>query len=297
MARRDPTRDALSELNRCAEDPRSAASLTAFRRALAKGKAPVAGRAAALAAEHGLLELLAELHRAFFRFLKGAPRLDRQCVAKQAIAEALDRLEHDDVAPFWEGAHHVQLEPGYGAPRDSAGALRGRCVAGLVRLRHPDAYRVLARLLFDPWPDARTGAVRATVYAGGSEGELLLRAKLHAGDDEIGVLGECLSGLMRLSPEAGFELVAETLYTASGEVAELAALALGESRHPRALEALKRAWDEAIGDVEARCMLLLPIALVRSEAAFAFLSDVAQAGGKDLEPAAAEALKTFGRGP
>ncbi len=296
MARRDPVREALEELKGHAVEPHAAAAQEAFRDALRKGPALLASCAARLAAEHEVRGLRPELEAAFSRFIKDGARTDRQCVAKLAIVDALDRLEHDRLEPFRTGVRLTQVEPSYGGPVDSAAAVRGRCAAALARAGDPGVYRELSALLFDRWPEARAGAVSAAALAGGVDGELLLRAKLHAGDEEPALLGDCLRALLKLDPDGGFALAAERLLGPDEELAAQAALALGESHHPRALEALRQGWERAIGNLARRELLLLPIALVRSAAALDFLAEVEREGPSRLAAAAREALRGVGAG-
>jgi hypothetical protein len=294
MARRDAVREALEELKRHALEPGTEAARDAFRTALRKGSSLVASGAARHVGEHEIKALRPELEAAFQRFLRDAPRNDPRCVAKQAIIEALDRLEHDRLEPFWIGLRLTQIEAGFGGRVDTAAALRGRCAVALARAGTPAIHRELARLLFDPWPEARAGAVAAAALAGGSEAELLLRAKLHAGDGEPAIVGDCLRALLQLAPEDGFELSVDRLLGVDEELAAQAALALGESRHPRAFEALREAWNAAIGSAERRQMLLLPIALVRSDQALDFLAEVEREGPGRLAAAAAEVVRGLG---
>ena len=83
-------------------------------------------------------------------------------------------------------------------------------------------------LLADPEIAARAGAVRALGESGQSEAMLLLRLKALLGDDEE-IMGECFAALLRLAPAPSLEFVADFLHSSSDEVAERAALALGES--------------------------------------------------------------------
>jgi len=296
VPRLDPVRQAIEKLKAHAVEPHSAAAQEAFRTALRKGSAPLAGCAARLVAEHEVQALRGELEKSFQRFLRDGARVDRGCVAKLALVKALDRLGHDRLEPFRTGVRLTQLEASYGGRVDTAAALRGRCALALSRTGDPGVFRELSALLFDPWPEARAGAVSAAALAGGALGELLLRAKLHAGDEEPAILGDCLRALLKLDPDGAFGLAVERLLGPGEELAAQAALALGESHHPRALEALRQAWDAAIGSPGRRELLLLPIALVRSTEALAFLAEVERDGPKHLSQAAREALRGVGAG-
>ncbi|MCL5269862.1 MAG: hypothetical protein M1457_04745, partial [bacterium] len=101
-----------------------------------------------------------------------------------------------------------------------------------------------------------------------------------------------LAALMRLDGKAGLPFVARWLEVETPAVAEGAALAIGESRAPGAFDRLRGAWERAMGDGERRRSLLVPIALVRDEASFAFLMEVIESGDpRTAEAAAAAALQ------
>jgi len=293
MAKRDAVQETLERLKSLEDgDPCSPETIAALRKALSSRAALVAGRAARIAGRHTLTALISDLSRAFDAFLSDPRHADRGCSAKLPIAEALDLLEHDDPGPFLAGVRHVQLEPGPRGEIDVAAPLRGRCVAALVRLRHPEAHREVARLLFDRWPEARFGAARAAGFDGGKEAELLLRARVHAGDPDPRILGACLSGLLSIAPSSSLEIVKGSLDSLDDEVAEQAALALAESRHPEALACLRDAWDRWPNESRRRG-LLLPISLLRSDEAVAFLVDVVREGPTSL---ARETVRTLAVG-
>ncbi len=96
-----------------------------------------------------------------------------------------------------------------------------------------------------------------------------------AGDDEPAIIGECFSALMSVEPEGSLEFVAQWLARSDDALRELAALALGESRVPAALDALKSAWLEPVVADELRFALIRAAAAHRSEAAFDWLLSIA----------------------
>jgi hypothetical protein len=230
----------------------------------------VVAKAAELAGELGASSLTPELIRAFRRFL-AEPARDKGCLAKTAIVEALTRLEHSDPEVFLEGIRHVQMEPVWGGSEDTAAWLRGLCAIGLAGSEHPRVLAHLVDVLGDREKLARLGAVRAFVTRGDPRGALLLRLKLLDGDPEIEVVSECFRALLALEPPAeGTAFVARFLESGDEATAEAAALALGESRHPQALDLLKPSWEGA-SDRSFRRVLLAAVALLRIEAATAFL--------------------------
>jgi HEAT repeat protein len=76
---------------------------------------------------------------------------------------------------------------------------------------------------------------------------------------------------------SSIDRVAARLEDADPALAEQAALALGESRHPEALAALRRSYEDAVEGARRR-VLLIAIVMLRSDEAHAFaLDQVAQA--------------------
>ena len=108
---------------RSATDP--AAAREQLRRGLNDRNNYFVGRAAAITAELRLEELIPDLLMAFDRFFEEPGKSDPQCLAKNAIAQALKDLEHHGAAAYLRGIVHVQLEPSWGGRADTAAALRG----------------------------------------------------------------------------------------------------------------------------------------------------------------------------
>jgi hypothetical protein len=138
---------------------------------------------------------------------------------------------------------------------------------GLVASGYSRALVELTALLHDSEASARMAAVRAVACGNPREAEQLLRAKVHAGDAEPAVLGECFTALLAVAPDESVTFVAGLLAHADDAVRELAALALGESRLDAALAPLKAAWDGVLVAETFRRALLRAAAAHRSEAA------------------------------
>jgi len=179
-------------------------------------------------------------------------------------------MDHPAAQVYLAGIRHVQNEASFGPPVDAAAALRGICAQGLARMSHPDALLECVTLLVDPQPAGRSGAVRAISETGQFAGVLLLRYKAMIGDKDEEVTAECFAGLLRLAPAESLEFVASFLISHSDEIAERAALALGESRLAAALPLLRAAW-EASAQATLRRTLLLAMAMVRQDEAVEFL--------------------------
>jgi hypothetical protein len=155
----------------------------------------------------------------------------------------------------------------------------------------------LTALLNDPEPGARIGAVRAIACGNPREAELLLRAKVLAGDAEPQVLGECFTALLDVEPDESIGFVAAHLSHGDGAVRELAALALGESRLDAALAPLKEAWGGVLLADEFRRALLRAAAAQRSEAAFDWLLEIAAEARVTVALEVLEALAIYKHNP
>ena len=235
--------------------------------------------------------VIPELQSAFLDLMKDAPARDPACKALIAIAKALIEMDVRAAEVYFAGLKHVQKEGSFGPPVDVAAPLRGLCARGLARTGHPEALYEIVNLLVDPEIPARAGAAQALAEAGGSEGELLLRLKLLAGDKEE-VMSECLNALLSLAPRNSLDFVAKFLKSDSSELREAAALALGESRLSGALPLLQEAY--ALHRQPAfRRSLLLAIALLRQDEGVDFLLSRLEKEPEALAAAALEALNLY----
>lgn len=262
-----------------------------LRRGLSDRVSLVVTKAAKIAAEMQLRELIPELLAAYDRlFIKPAER-DPQCWAKTAIARTLVDFEYRDHAPFLMGARHIQMEPVWGGAEDTAQTLRGICLLALVTcLDFPRAetLRVFVDSLADPAESVRIEALRAIEQMEGEEACLLVRLKARAGDKDSAVTGQAFDSLLRLEPTRGLEFVKEYLDSPRPELQEEAALALGASRKPEAAGILIEAFAHAV-EPNYRKTLLRALAATREEKALAFLRSLVENGGMD-GAAAKEAL-------
>lgn len=268
MARKKASYDkelgALAGVTGASEDER-----IILRKAMASKHNVVCARAAAIAAEYDVGAVVPGLVDAFERFVE-APKTDAGCIAKEAIADALNALEHFDAAPFLLGVRHIQREPVWGGSVDTAASLRAQCAAGLARLDHPGIYFILVDLLMDPEIEARRGAVRALGYLAQEESELLLRMHVQNGLDAPAVFAECFSVLARINPGRSIEFLTRFIDSEIEETAAGALLALGETRTDEAATILMERWERTVLAAEKKT-LLLPLALTRHERAMALL--------------------------
>jgi HEAT repeat protein len=247
-----------------------------------------------MAAERSLREHVPDLLGAYPRFLVDAVKRDPKCIAKQAITRALVELDCSDVEFFLAGIRYRQPEPVWGGTADSAVDVRCSCAMGLAATGYFRAIQELTSLLSDSEWGARAGAARAISCGNPREAEAVLRLKVFVGDEEPQVIGECFAGLLSVAPEDCLIFVASYLSEGPDDTRDFAALALGESRHPQALEHLRSAWDGAT-DKDFRAVLIRAAALHRSEAAFDWLLWIIEHGSAAHAEVAVEALSVYER--
>ncbi len=249
--------------------------------------------AAAAADTVGRLEavgLSSSLADAFLEWMKSPGERDPGCKALTMIAKTLAHMDHPAAQVYLAGIRHVQMEASFGPKVDAAAALRGLCAQGLARMSHPDALIECVTLLADPQTAARAGAVRGISESGQYAAVLLLRYKALIGDKDEEVVAECFAGLLSLAPAQSLGFVAKFLGSAADEIAERAALALGESRMAAAFPLLQEAWEHS-AQASLRRALLLAMAMLRQDEAVKFLlARVDQDGDKS----ALDALTALG---
>jgi len=290
--KRDPVAAALQALAEAARRPGEAATRALVRDSLAHSSNHVVGRAARAAREAELAALAPDLVAAFPRFLEDSVRRDPGCVAKTEIVHTLLAFDHTAPEVFLRGAAHVQREPAFGPPVDTAPELRATSAMALIVTGHPAALAICVGLLVDPEPAARAGGIRALAASGRPDVALLLRFLALQGDDDPGVLAEALAGLLALSADDAIPFVVERLAAADRDVARAAAMALGEARRPEGVVALRaRLPSEDRPDV--RHALVLGLATSRDGAAFEALLDLVARGSAADSKAAVEALRLY----
>jgi HEAT repeat protein len=255
----------------------------------------VVAKAATLAGERSLADLTPGLLSAYARFLEDPIKRDPNCIAKGAIARALVNLGCEDVGFYLEGSRYRQLEPVWGGSADTAIDVRCSCAMGLVGTGYSRAVQELTALLHDPESRARAGAARAISCGNPREAEAVLRLKVLVGDAEAEVIGECFTGILNIAPMECLPFVATYLSGESEGVRDFAALALGESRNPKAVEHLRNAWEAAGPFGDFRAVLIRAAALNRTEAAFDWLITLIENGTQAHADTAVEALAVYER--
>jgi HEAT repeat protein len=254
-------------------DAAPADSIPPLRKALADRVNLIVAKAAKMAGELRLHELIPDLLRAFDRLLEKPVERDPQCWGKTAIAKALVTLDHRESAPFVRGAHHVQPEPVWGGEADTAATLRGTCALALPAcsdIARPQILRHLVDSLADSALPVRSDAVRAVAQMAGDEASLLLRLKARVGDKESEVVGQAFDYLFQLENDRALPFVGDFLDPKLGPVAEEAALALGSSRLAGAAPLLEQAFGRQ-RDPDYRAVLLRAISSTRHPQALELL--------------------------
>ncbi len=272
------------------------------------GQATVAGIVAALRHGHGLVVAAGAKAAAVHRLEDQAPALlaaldrlyhdpvkhDPQCQGKLAVVAALDDLGCAESAALPRAIAYVQQEPVWGGQVDSAGPLRIRAAQALVRLGHHGLYRILGDLLVDPLPTVRGAASQLLGAIGGERAALLLRLRLAVGEhaDAADAMADHAAALLACDGAGSVAMVAALLDHDDRAVAGGAALALGGSRLPEALEPLLDGMDR-IRDRQLLRLRIDAIGLLRSEAAaMALLTMLSQATG-ETATACVRALRLY----
>jgi HEAT repeat protein len=267
---KDAVAEKVAEIELLRSSPADAAA--ALPKALRDRNNFVCSKAAALADDLLLRDLIPDLLAAFERFLKEPVKTDPKCWAKNAIVKALKNLGHDDPAVYLRGLAHVQQEPVWGGQEDSAVALRGACALALVACSLPrDTILIhLADVLADPEMRVRSDAARAIAQLPGLDSILMLRVKAQAGDREPAVIGQCFLSLLGIDARASIPFVARFLTAANEDLRFEAAAALGECPETLAVETLIARWQIEKSPAMKRA-IVLSLGVSRVPEAKAFL--------------------------
>jgi len=244
-------------------------ALDPVRRALVSKDPHLCKRAGKAIEELGLTGLEDQILEAYDALFGKA---DPGCLAKVALAQALDFMDCEEPAPFLRGVTHVQQE-GPGPTNDAGAGLRIRCGLALVRLRRPDVLVFMADLLADPVPRVRAGAAGALAYHGDEAGAALLRLKLNLGDAETEVQLEVLKAYLDLDNERGL-LAAESMLLSPKGSDEDVVMALGESRLPGAFPLLQKWTQTAIGERSVN-LAVLALLTLRTTESLAYVQELA----------------------
>ena len=267
--------------------------------ALADPSVLVVAAAARLAEKHDLRKAADALRDALNRLADAAKR-DAGCEAKIALVSAMRHLEADDADLYRRMAAWQETAGGYGMSQDVASPLRAEAALALAGMGDIDAPRALCDLLFrvtegrveDDASD-RAAAARALAGTGWPPAALLLRAKLHSGDANPAVLGECCGALARLAPAWAAEFVTAYLKR-HPDAFDAAAVPLGETRAAWAVDLLlEHAAPLTRPDMRADAAhaTLIGLALTRDPRAETLLRRLADDPKSPSRAAALEAVK------
>lgn len=292
MPKKDPSQDGLRELRAMEADDPSPEGIAKLRTLVEHRSNHVAGRAARLAGLWEAEGLIPDLIAAFRRFLVDPVKTDPGCAAKLPIIEALDRLNNGDASVYFEALRHIQREPSFGPPIDTAANLRGAAGHALLNLRHPDAWLALAALLNDQEHPTRRMAVESLGYSQTTEAELLLRMKIHGGDEEPDIASLALQSLMKCAPDRSLAFVQGYLSGAEPDLIAGAAMAIGEARLPDSCAILRAAMDGPAARYH-RYAFYLPLALTREPEAFEVLLEALREERRHEALAAVKALSLY----
>ena len=289
MAARPSLDDKLAALRALRGQSLTPEQTADLRKSLGDRSNLVVAAAAELAGASTLVELAKDLEAAFARFLVNPIKDDKLCRARIALVQALDRMEHQRPDVFETASVSVQHEPVWGGTEDTAVPLRAAGLIAMARIEGSSSLPRLVDAMTDPARDVRIAAAQALGCVGTEAAGLLLRLKARIGDREPDVLSECLSGLLTVAPRENLAVVAEFLTPTTPATCEAAALALGKSRLPDALDPLKSCWPRCL-EPSLRQRVFLAIAMMRLPAAIEYLVDLV---GSDSEKDAAAALSAL----
>jgi hypothetical protein len=290
--KKDRSREELEAVARAARDPGSPDSLATLRSALRSRSNQVVARAARGVREASLRNLAADVAAAFPRLMADPIARDPTCVGKLEIVRCLLELDHPAHDVFLASVRHVQREPAFGPPVDTAAELRGTASIALVVTRHAEGPYEAVRLLADPEPVARAGACRALAACGIPGAELALRLHVMRGESEPDVAQEALAALLDLDPARSLDLAVELLDGDDEGMAGAAALALGGTRRDAALAPLRTRLDVETRPV-VRHAIALALGELRLEEGFAVLLDMVERGSRADAHSARRALEVF----
>ncbi|HEY9663530.1 MAG TPA: hypothetical protein V6C65_34215, partial [Allocoleopsis sp.] len=120
MAKSRKLEEFTADLHQIRDDLTSEAGIATLHQALSCKYSIAVAQAAQWIGESELYEFVPDLVTAFDRFMINGKDSDPGCRAKQAIAEALYRLNYSNEALFLRGIRHRQPEPIWGGQVDTA---------------------------------------------------------------------------------------------------------------------------------------------------------------------------------
>lgn len=264
------------------------------RSAIAHKSVVVCARGAELAARYEKKELVPDLIAAYRRFAGTTDRDgDGNYVARTAIVRSLVDLyaggEAADV--YLQAVKVVAAAPPGVMIADPAAELRSTAAFGLIAMVHPSALMVCTDLLADSAVMVRIAAARALGSSGREGAALVLRLKLQLGDPDPEVLAECVTSIMQIMPKESLDVAKRLLLHRDEGVRASAALAIGTSKLPEALETLRQSFGRE-RDADVCKTILIAAASTRAVAAIDWLVSLVEKDAKTAV-AAIEALGPY----
>src|SRR5947207_14538671 len=123
MGKRLSVEEKLSAVRRLRDQDPSPQVTAELRSALGDKSNLIVAAAAAIAGDQKLVDLASDLDAAFERLLVDPLKSDKLCRGKPAVAEALDKLQHERPRSSVTAARKLQLEPPWRGQRDQASHL------------------------------------------------------------------------------------------------------------------------------------------------------------------------------
>ncbi|QOV90422.1 HEAT repeat domain-containing protein [Humisphaera borealis] len=295
MAKRASNPDAiLDRLSALRQVPSSPEFLAELKKSIGHSSVVVVARGAELASRYEKKELAGDLAGAYWRFAEMNPgHDDKNYVARTGVVRSLvDLYAGGEAADVYLSA----VKQGAGRPSgvmlaDPAAELRATAAFGLATMAHPEALTICTDLLTDLASLVRVAAARALSASGREGAVLVMRLKLRVGDSEPEVLAECATGLMQLAPAESLDVVAGLMSHREEAARAGAALALGASRLPAALDRLRQAYDRE-KEPEVLKTILIAAASSRLPAAVEWLVSLVEKDRRTAEMAI-DALSPF----
>ena len=293
MAKRLSIDERINALAKFRRGPCSPEAIQATTAGLLDKSNLVVAKAVVVARELMMTTLVPDLVTAFDRFIND-PILDKGCAALTAIVEALQTFAGSESAVFLKAIRHVKMEAAYGEPIDAAVKLRCEAAYGLVRMGYRDVMWELAALLADADRECRIAAARGIGHSMADAGLPLLKFKILSGGRDNEVAAECFASLIQIDAGKSIPFLAPYLESPDVALRDAAALALGGTRKSEAFDLLTKSYALRI-DSEFRGVLLLAMAMQRTEPAIAFVVLVIANGDSKTATNAVKALSIYPR--
>jgi hypothetical protein len=187
------------------------------------------------------------------------------------------------------------MEGSFGPPVDTARAMRGQAAFGLLNVKYREALYEIAELLNDAErdgsiTDARRGGIRALGTVVGEASALMLRLTARRYAKDADTLAEVFASLNAIEAGKSFDFIADFL-AAGDDIAGMAALAIAESRQPRAAEMLVKAWHTHGQHADDPQAFLTALSMTRKPEAIELLVDRVANGHTRQAVAALDALR------